>query len=398
MVKPLIVVAALLLAATAARPDGVKLRSFGDGGGYTHPDPATQQFLDGDAQNPPPAAAAAATVSPVPTPSPAFAAAPVPNAPAAPAAPSAATSPSRPASAAVVGAPRRESLWNGVVTPLAVAPGLTSDDPDTARAAADSDYSARVFGQAPVLHGPRVVGPGAAPAPAANSALSAAPGVKPAEGRLFVSLVIDPREAGTLRDAVAGLGAAAGFAADNRFEPTSGADGMERITGWIPVSRLGAALQRPGVRSVRVDPVRLAPAAEATARFLVGLRVTDPGRAAAEVETELRDMASSAGFRATRVVGLETAPDGSAVALVEGRLALARLAQVLDRDDVARIEPLLPAPAPVPARTAVPGSLAGFARFASERGLWLILVTLLLALPSLRSGVGRLSAIFNPYR
>ncbi len=411
MAKPLVLAAALLLSASAALAEGgFKAMSFGEGGGYTQPDAATQQFLDGGAQNPPPAASAAASAPKPAASAPTAGAAspasalPAPPAASAPQASSKIFAPApRPAAPSVGGPSRRESLWNGVVRPLAVSPGITSDDPDEARAAGDGDYAARVLGRAEAPRGPRVTGPGAATpaAPGANfigGSVVAATAGRPGQGRLFVSFEIDPREAGTLRDAVAGLGAAAGFAADARFEPGAGMDGIERISGWIPAARLGDALRRPGVRSVRVDEALPAPAATAFSRFLIGLRVFDPSRAQAEVEADLRDLSALDGFRATRVVGLETAPDGSAVAVVEGRLALARLPQVMNRTDVVRVEALLPEPAKAAASPAPAGGLPGFARFAYRHGLWLILVTLLAALPSLRSVAVRVAELFNPYR
>jgi hypothetical protein len=65
---------------------------------------------------------------------------------------------------------------------------------------------------------------------------------------------------------------------------------------------------------------------------------------------------------------------------------------------VAKISPRSAAAVPEPAAPASTPSLAGFGRFAVQHGLWLIVLTLLLALPSLRSALGRVSGIFNPYR
>jgi len=410
VVKPLIVAAALLLSAAGARADGpLKAMSFGDGGGYVHPDPATQQFLDGPGQNSPSTDAPAPNA---PTPAPAPASVPTPAPAAAPTPAAGATTPppiaTRPPAA---GAPsnasaprglRNETMFNGVVRPLAVAPGVTSDDPEDARAAADSDYSARVLGQASALRGPKIAGPGpvaaAANVPHALAAGTSPAGAPAAGGRLFVSFEIDPKEAGTLRDAVAGLGASAGFAQDMRFDASSGPDGIARVAGWIPAARLGDALRRPGVKSVRVDSARPAPSSASSGLYLVGLRLPDPARAKEQVESSLRDMAATVGFRATRVVGVEAAPDGSSVALIEGRLPLTNLPAALGRSDVVRIEPLLPAPAAAAPAEKTAGGLSGFAHFAVQRGLWLILLTLLVALPSLRTGAVRLAGIFNPYR
>jgi hypothetical protein len=42
--------------------------------------------------------------------------------------------------------------------------------------------------------------------------------------------------------------------------------------------------------------------------------------------------------------------------------------------------------------------VSGFASFAARRGPWLIILTLLLLLPSLRAPARRAAAVFNPYR
>ena len=90
---------------------------------------------------------------------------------------------------------------------------------------------------------------------------------------------------------------------------------------------------------------------------------------------------------------------GRSVAVVAGTLPLSRLAKAMSLSEVAKI---LPAggepPAPSAASTAPISGLAGFMRFAAERGPWLIILTLLLALPSLRDPARRLASVFNPYR
>jgi hypothetical protein len=383
---PLLLPAALLLfpLAAAAADGGITAMSFGDGGGYKHPDPATQQFLDGASH---PAAAPAASA-------PVAAAQPAPV----PAAPAIAATPAAPAPAkTAAAAPAGRTLWNGVVRPLDVP--VPSDDADAARADADRDYETRVLGMSAGPRRPSVAFPaGAAASAAAPAAAAAATPRLGAAKRLFVSLEIDPREAGDLRDAVAGLGAA-GFAADARFEPLLGPGGVARVSGWMPAARLADALRRPGVRSVSIAAARPVAVPATSAAFLVGLRVDDPARARETVESGLRDLSSAAGFRATRVVGLETAPDGRSVALIEGRMPLARLAEAMDLPDVVRVAPLPPAAAAAPApETAERSGLLGFARYSFQRGLWLIALTLALSLPSLRAGLGRLAEVFNPYR
>jgi hypothetical protein len=294
-------------------------------------------------------------------------------------------------------------LWNGLVQPLDMKePAAGSAGDDQARANADSDYETRILGMKAAPARPSLGAAAPAPAPAAApspdpAALASSAG---GAGRVFVSLELDPAEAGSLRDAVAGLGATAGFAADARFEMLAGPGGRARVSGWMPASRLGDALLRPGVKSLRVE-TRARPSAPRTTSgdFVVGLRVPDPARARESVDAGVRVLASETGFKLTRVIGVETAPDGRAVAVVAGSLPLSNLSKAMSLFEVAKI---LPAggepPAPAPTAPAAPQGLAGFLRFAVQHGAWLIVLTLLLALPSLRAPARRAASIFNPYR
>jgi hypothetical protein len=100
----------------------------------------------------------------------------------------------------------------------------------------------------------------------------------------------------------------------------------------------------------------------------------------------------------TRVVGLETAPDGRSVAVVSGELPLSKLPRAMALSEVVKIIPLGgEVPTPAPAEPSA-GGLAGFAAFAAKRGPWLIILTLLLLLPSLRDPARRAAAVFSPYR
>jgi hypothetical protein len=273
-----------------------------------------------------------------------------------------------------------------------------STDPAQARENGDRDYETHILGMKAATARPAL---GAPQAPAQASP-SSAPGAARAEGsQVFVSLEIDPREAGSLRDAVAGLGASTGFAADARFEAQAGPGGSALISGWIPAARLGDALSRPGVKRLRVE-TRARPSAprETRGEFVVGLRVDDASRAREGVDAGVRALTSAAGFRLTRVIGLETAPDGRAVAVVFGSLPLSRMAKAMSLSEVAKILPAGGEP-PSPAAGGAPAprqGLTGFMRFAAERGPWLIILTLLLALPSLRDPARRLASVFSPYR
>jgi hypothetical protein len=293
-------------------------------------------------------------------------------------------------------------LWNGLVRPLDLkGSDAASGDDDSARAAADRDYETHILGQDAAPARPSLTqsaGPSAAPA--GSAALAGAPGGSDG-GKVFVSLELDPREAGSLRDAVAGLGASAGFAADSRFEMMAAPGGRALVSGWIPSGRLAQALAQPGVKRLSVE-TRARPSAPRETRgdFIIGLRVDDAARAREAAGLGVRALTSEAGFKLTRVIGVETAPDGRSVAVVAGTLPLARLAKALSLPSVAKIlpsggEPPAPAPAPEAPR---PQGLLGFLRFSADRAGWLIVLTLLLALPSLRAPARRVAAVFSPYR
>ncbi|MFI5347575.1 MAG: hypothetical protein ACHQ51_14465 [Elusimicrobiota bacterium] len=415
MTRAPLVLAALIASSPAFAADAsepkMKASFIGEGGGYKHPDPATDQYMQGtlgappDSNSPAPAAKndAPPPLTPILKPEPL----PAPRA-ASPRidAPSRVVSGRPPATernASIPGEARpagRSSLWNGLVQPLDMkGSDVGATDPAQARESGDRDYETHILGMKAAPARPSLLDP--APRPEASPA--SAPAAARAEGnKVFVSLEIDPREAGSLRDAVAGLGATTGFAADARFEALAGPGGSALISGWIPAAHLGDALLRPGVKRLRVE-TRARPSAprETAGEFVVGLRVDDPSRARESVDLGVRALTSAAGFRLTRVIGLETAPDGRSVAVVAGTLPLSRLAKAMALSEVAKILPAGGEP-PSPTAGGAPrppvSGLSGFMRFAAERGPWLIILTLLLALPSLRDPARRLAAVFNPYR
>jgi hypothetical protein len=292
-------------------------------------------------------------------------------------------------------------LWNGLVQPLAMtaaeAAESTDPDPDSARANADRDYETRILGMKSAPARPAL---GARPISASAASIASAASARAAGGKVFVSLALDPREAGSLRDAVAGLSASAGFTADARFEAAPGPNGTVLYSGWIPAGRLGDAMSRPGVKSLRVETrPRPSSSRETSGEFLVGLRVDDAAHARQGVDAGVAALTSNADFRLTRIVGLETAPDGRTVAVVSGLLPLSKLSRAMGLYEVAKIVAVggdVPAPAAPDAPAA--GGVSGFAKFAVERGPWLIILTLLLLLPSLRAPARRAAAIFSPYR
>ena len=430
MRAPLAAAVVLLLSAGAAfaadpaQPKTMKASFIGEGGGYKPADSATEGILVGDQTpakgnplpaNEIPAAAAhepglpAAGVSALPRLSRSADSSPAASSPSGSASPSIA-GPSRPAAVRSSAPERnesnpeaakpsgRQSLWNGLTRPLSMsaASAAASSDPAAARADADRDYETHILG---MTAAPARGALEPKPASASAAFVAAAAAARADGGKVFVSLALDPREAGSLRDAVAGLGAAAGFSADARFEAMPGPNGTVLYSGWLPAGRLGDAMARPGVKSLRVETsARPSNPRETSGEFLVGLRLDDAARAREGVDAGVRALTGAAGFRLTRVVGLETAPDGRSVAVVSGVLPLSKLSRAMALSEVVKIIPLVgEVPAPAPVEPAA-GGVSGFAAFAARRGPWLIILTLLLLLPSLREPARRAVAVFNPYR
>jgi hypothetical protein len=257
------------------------------------------------------------------------------------------------------------------------------------------DYEEKLLGGAqsaaarPALSGPEL----------AAAAAGAGGPEAPVSGELFVSLDIAASEAGELRDAVAGLGASAAFRPDTRFAAAAGEGGAVRVSGWIPASRLADAIAARGVRRVAVERGSRPARAERTAGdFLVGLRVDGvPGPARDRaVADAVRSLESSDGFRAARVIGVETAADGRSVAVVAGSLPLSSLSSAMGRPGVLSI---VPAPSlELKSAGPRPTGTRSFFDFIMTRGLWLVGLTALLALPTLGAGARRLLLVFSPYR
>jgi len=420
--------ATIALAADPREPKTMKASFIGEGGGYTPADRTTEGVLVGDQGAQPdaskpastgdaravPAAGPSAPASGFSPSEPAHAAPPAPATPSAPAVSASLRidAPSRPSAARPAASGRnasvpeeakkpagRQSLWNGLMQPLAMtgSAAASASDPDTARAEADRDYETHILGMKPAPERAALgdVRPASIPANSAASVDAA----RADGGKVFVSLALDPREAGSLRDAVAGLGAAAGFSADARFEAMPGPNGTVLYSGWLPAGRLGDAMSRPGVKSVRIETrARPSNPRETSGEFLVGLRLDDPARAREAVDAGVGALSGAAGFHLTRVVGLETAPDGRAVAVISGDIPLSKLPRAMALSEVVKIIPLGgEVPPPAPASPAA-GGLSGFAAFAVQRGPWLIILTLLLLLPSLRAPARRAASVFSPYR
>lgn len=394
---PALVVTALALStaqAAPAKPSPFSNKVFGDGGGYKHPDAEVGQFFetkpDGKTEEKPepkpatpkPQLPTPAKVSPERPPLPASASRPRPR-PFAPA-----------AKAEVPGAPRTETAaMNPAPPPAASFAGAQEGALDSASEDARRDYEARLFGAAPEPRRPRLDD---RPQPAlAESDPAASLG----EGMLFVSLELDSQEAGALRDAVAGLGSAAAFRPDARFQPRPAEGGAVRISGWLPASRLGDAIARPGVRRVEVERGgRPSGDVRVTGDYLVTFRVGEAARAEESIAASVGELTAKAGFKLERVLGIETTPAGGATALVSGTLPVSLLGRALALPGVIKVASAVPAPKPVLEAPIAPVKKAGFLKFAMERGLWLILLTVLLALPTMGGAVKKGLSVFVPYR
>lgn len=377
----------------AAKPSPFSNKSFGDGGGYTHPTGEVGQYFETKPEmKPEPEREEAKDEATTPArvvreikPVAATPSRPRPRPFAAPEAGRPALSPTETASAERAPAAGRTAAANPGGTSLDAA----SDD-------ARRDYESRLFGAAPEPRRPGLGGldgragePESAPAHAADS---------PTDGMLFVSLELDSKEAASLRDAVAGLGAAAAFRPDARFQPTPGADGSVHISGWLPASRLGDAIARPGVRRVAVErSARPAGDHRLTGDYTVKLRVGDPAAPEESVSRSVRSLTEQTGFKPSRVFGFETAPDGSATALVAGTMPISQLSRALGHSGVIAVN-ASGAAVETDAAPAAPAGKRGFLDFVMARGLWLLLLTLVLALPSIGQAVKNGLAVFVPYR
>ncbi|MBI5247143.1 MAG: hypothetical protein HY923_08170 [Elusimicrobia bacterium] len=403
----LLVAAASLSTAQAVPPKASPFsdKSFGDGGGYKHPDAEVGEYIEQAPTNPDPAprretAAIPSKVVPEQKPVAPEASRPRPRpfAPAAPAAAAAAAPKSAAKTASKPAAAPAAAPKPG--TPLRAQADVAGVAEDAASEEARRDYETRLLGAGPGaessrpgLDGGRASAP--APEPRPETAL---PASATEEGMLFVSLELDPKEAGSLRDAVAGLGAAAAFRPDPRFSALAAEGGRTRISGWLPASRLGDAITRRGVTRVSVERgARPADDARLTGDFLVRLRVSDPARSEETIAESVRGLTNSTGFKLNRVYGVESVPEGGATALVSGSMPLSQLSRALAMPGVLQVNASLPsaetsaAPAEAPARE-------GFLKFVVNRGLWLVLLTILLALPTVGGAVRSALAVFVPYR
>lgn len=378
-------------AGAAKPPFGAK--SLGEGGGYKHPDADVAQYFETKPKpeekkpSSPPASKPAAVI-PVKA-----EAKPADAIPSRPRPRPFALAKAEPAASPAAPAPQ-----------AAAAPKPAAAEPegalDSASEDARRDYEARLFGAAPERRRPELADPMRTPLIEGDGTAAST-----GEGMLFVSLELDPQESGALRDAVAGLGAAAAFRPDARFQPMPGAAGSVRISGWLPASRLGDAIARPGVKRVEVERgSRPAGDSRLTAAYLLTLRVADPSRPDESIAEGVRELTGATGFALERVLGLEKTPGGGATALVSGTMPVSQLSRALGLSVVMKVASAPPVAEPAPAPAADPSSdgkpsrKEGFLQFVMARKLWLVLITVLLALPAVGEFVKKGLSVFVPYR
>jgi len=397
-------------ASAPAKPSPFGTKSYGDGGGYKHPDQAVGQYFETkpDAQGDKPKPDAKPQAKPEPKPeAKAEAIAKAPKKPA-PKAPAVAAIPSRPRprpfAAKPDEAPAAAKKEPALASNASIAPAKTGPVPsaatvtggdDSASDEARRDYEARLFGAAPEPRRPGLDDPahaGSEPATTDVANLAETMG----EGMLFVSLELEPQEAGALRDAVAGLGSAAAFRPDPRFQPLPGEGGSVRISGWLPASRLGDAISRPGVRRVAVERgSRPAGDDRTSGSYVVKVRVSDASRPDESIAESVREL-TAAGFKLDRVLGVSVLPGAGATALVSGTMPVSRLSRALGLPGVIEISPAYPEAEP--AAPAPDVRKEGFLKYVMSRGLWLVLLTALLALPVIGDAVKKGLSVFVPYR
>jgi hypothetical protein len=409
-----LVVSVAVLGASAhadppAKPSPFGTKSYGEGGGYKHPDAAVGQYFETKPDLKPEGKAdAKPEKKPEPKPEPI---AKVPSK-ITPEIKQVVVKPSRPrprpfavkpdlAPAVVKTEAAKEDalLLNTAVSapkigtqPVASAAAVTGGD-DAASDDARRDYEARLFGAAP---GPMRAGlaDSAKPNPAQ-------PGIAESvgEGMLFVSLELEPQEAGALRDSVAGLGSAAAFRPDARFQPLPGEGGSVRISGWLPASRLGDAITRPGVRRVSVERgSRPAGDIRVAGAYLVKLRLNDAAHPEESIAEGVRDLSFMTGFKLDRVLGTQVQPGAGATALVSGTMPVSQLSRALAIASVVEINPSLSEAAELAAAPAPLQEKESFLKYVMARSMWLVLLTVLLALPLMGDAVKKALSVFVPYR
>jgi hypothetical protein len=175
-----------------------------------------------------------------------------------------------------------------------------------------------------------------------------------------------------------------------------------RISGWLPVSRLGDAIARPGVRRVAVERASRPMGDERlTGAYVVKLRVADASRPEESIKDALRTLTAQAGFKLDRTFAVEAASGGGGTVLASGTMPVSRLSRAMGLPSVISIDAALSPSvdmAAVAAEPSAPVKKEGFLKFVMARGLWLVVLTMLLVLPAMSEAVKKALSVFVPYR
>jgi hypothetical protein len=317
----------------------------------------------------------------------------------------------------------RYSLWEGLAAPMELPPQKIGDvSEDQAAVLGRRDYDSHILGQrgaggigssagavrtdvltdgaaasSDVSRDERAVLAGAwTPRPDASQEAGAGPEV-------FVTLNLDLKKQpdATLRDAVADLGRLAGFRQDVRFEPAvvGSAGGQIAVWGWLHPQRVGQAMGVPAVSRLEVNPSARRLSAETSTDLLIGVRLPRD-RALGEAAGSLENDLGAPGLRVRRTIGTQTVPGtAETVLVVEASVPVSMLRRLLAHPDVVKMAPVPapPAAAPQPKRQASV-ELRRFLGFAAEQSPLLLVLTLLMLLPWVGSGMAAAVRVFVPYK
>ena len=303
------------------------------------------------------------------------------------------------------GSPSQHSMLGGLTAPMALSSqklGEVGEDEDAA-VMGRNDYETHILGQRPGVsaNAPSAPRPAAPHAAVVDSPVARAQ----ADREVFVALSLDlkQRPDASLKDAVADLGRAAGFRQDFRFAPAAIGVGsgpsQVALWGWMSPARLAEALKVPSVARLQVNSVQ-APAASATAtKVVLGVRM-QAGTAPAQILTDLQKEFAAMGLRVLRPLGTQIAP-GTAqqVLVVEASVPISSLDRVMASPNVIQLA-AAPGEAPAPVKTGQPLSaeLRRFIDFVMSHSPILLIVTALMALPWILSGLTAMAGSFVPYR
>ncbi|MFA6002607.1 MAG: hypothetical protein WC881_00920 [Elusimicrobiota bacterium] len=299
----------------------------------------------------------------------------------------------------------RYSLWDGLVEPLELPTDKVRDaSPDIAASLGRRDYDTHILRQSPA--------PAAAASDLPGPSLVRAGDMREGsamDGEIFVSMNMDLSKEpdGSLKDAVADLGKAAGFRQDLRFAPAASGPGRVELWGWMPSNRIGEAMTVASVAGVAIhNKVNRTVQTGLAADMLIGLRLP-PGTsgamggpalqaAAAEALARLQADLAIPGLRVKRGIGTQKAPgSGDTVLVVEASVPIAALSRILAHRDVLKT---VPAPQVQASRPARQLGIRDFISYARQHSPLLLVFTLLLMLPAVGDFILSAARVFIPYR